>query len=104
MESLDLDTLRTVHITVQFLGYFNIYITTNLVFKPILACFSEYKYTEALYSSGSDVSVHWSSRSTQRRRKTVLIQFPQVSTKKTSKNIFQPDSYGTFSKLVHKSH
>ena len=45
-----------------------------LLFKAILvitltvitACFSEYKYTEALYPSGSDVSVHWSSRSTQR--------------------------------------
>ena len=26
----------------------------------ITACFSEYKYSEALYSSGSDVTVHWS--------------------------------------------
>ena len=55
-----------------------------MVFKSILVItltgiavrFSEYKDTEALYSSGSDVSVHLSSHSTQRRRETVLIQFP----------------------------
>ena len=84
MESLDLDTYQTVNINVQFFRYFNIS-TTNLVFKPILvitltvitAWFSEYKYSEAVYSSGSDVSVHCSSHSTQRQRKTVLIQFPQ---------------------------
>ena len=37
----------------------------------ITACFSEYKYSQAVYSSSSDVNVYWSSRSTQRRRKTV---------------------------------
>ena len=66
---------------------------TNLVFKPILACCSE-----ALFSLGSDVSVHWSSRSTQRRRKTVQFNFLKVWTKKTSENILQHDSDGTFSK------
>ena len=29
--------------------------------------------------------------------------FLKVSTKKTGENIFQHDSYGAFSKLVHKS-
>ena len=58
------------------------------VFKPILvitlkvitACFSDYKYSEALYSSGSDVSVHWSSRFSavlSGEERTVPIQFPQ---------------------------
>ena len=77
---------------------------TNPVFKPILviilkvitACFSEYKYSEALYSSGSDVSVHWSSRFSVAKKGQCQFNFLKVSTKKTSETIFQHDSYGTF--------
>ena len=65
----------------------------HLKVTVITARFSEYKDTEALYSSGSDVSVHWSSHSTQRRRFNLL----KVSTKKTSENIFQREIYCTFS-------
>ena len=53
------------------------YLRQVITLTVITACFSEYKYSEALYSLGSDVSARWLSRSTQRRRKTVLIQFPQ---------------------------
>ena len=50
--------------------------TTNLVFKSILVITSTVitarLSTKALYSSSNAVSVHWSSHSTQRQRKTVF--------------------------------
>ena len=84
-----------------------------LLFKAILvitltvitACFSEYKYSVVLYSSGSDVSVHWSSRSTRGRRKTVLIFISsKYRLRKPAKIIFNTTVMALFSKLVHKGH
>lgn len=69
----------------------------NLVFKSILvitltvitARFSKYEDPEALYSSGSDVSVHWSSHCTQRLRKTVNSISSKYQLRKPAKTFFK---------------
>ena len=66
-----------------------------MTLKVITACFSEYKYSEALYSSGSDVSVG-SQRFSVAKKGQCQFNFLKVSTKKTSETIFQHESYGTF--------
>ena len=42
----------------------------------------------ALYSSGSDVSIHWPMQSAQRRTEGYLIQFPQGVNKEIQQNFF----------------
>ena len=56
------------------------------------------------YSSGSDVSVHLLSYSSQWRRKAMLnIIFSSYQLRKPAKYL-QHEIYGPFSKLFHKSH